>query len=61
VIGSGHRRATRGDPAFQNPLRGKAAVNLRRFFADLISRVCFPAVSKTSGDFADPLPSVAAP
>jgi hypothetical protein len=29
-------------------------VNLRRFFADLISRVCFPAVSKTSGDFADP-------
>jgi hypothetical protein len=44
----------RGDPAFQNPLRGKAAVNLRRFFADLIFRVRFLAVSKTSGDFADP-------
>ena len=36
-------------------------MNLRRFFAELISRVCFLAASKTSGDFADRLLSVAAP
>jgi hypothetical protein len=50
-----------GEPNAVSSAIGYAKFRSRLHHAAFCKSACFPGASKTSGDFADPLPSVAAP